>query len=338
MSADEETQETFSDEIPDDISLFPDTEGVPEPEAADEPEKPPAAAPAVEPEAAAAAPDDSDAEPEKPAEKPTEPPAKPSHPEHQRMMEELTKRDRALGERERALKEADRNARLAQEYEEHKRLMAEDPLRAIERAGGNAAKALEEKLGLGEKVPPEEQALAKIAELEARLEKRDAAEREAQQTARQEAATTQILNRYTDLVSAQQETYPHMAGFKDTAPGVMFHHAQSHALSSGNWIPDDVAARAAEEQLQREVEHVLDIASKMPQYQDRFTTTPTNGESREASNSVKTRQPPQGKTLSAKDTTTPPPAVKESDLVDASDEDVINAGLAAFHQTLKAKS
>ena len=329
----------WSEEIPDDIQLFPEESQ--KDEADPEPKEPVAAKPAAaKPPAKKAAPAPAPAPDveEKPpvAEAPEPPPATPKS--LQQMMTDIEERDRQVGERERAYRDADQWRKKA---EEHDRLMEEirsDPVKALQRAGGDVTRMFEEKLGLTEPQSVEEKLHARLEALEKeRAEERQRSQTQAQ-VDRMAAAQRGIQARHEQFIEhhaaipLENNPLAHVAAFKTHGKGTMWAKAEAYATRTGRWLPDEEAARQAEEQLASEVEMVLDIASKMPQYQGRFV-----GEGQTAAPAESRRTPP-GKTTSNRDTTTPPPAKRQDDsLIGASDDEVLAAGLAAYAETARKK-
>jgi hypothetical protein len=223
---------TFTDDIPDDIELFPSEEP-----AADGDEKPPEE-PAAKPPAAETAPADKETPPaEKAPEKPEEPPKVAPPPEILKMQQDALERDRKLGERERNLRDAERWRRQAEEYERWQESFRKDPIKAVEQMGGDAMDLVSQKLGLSEPQKPEEAMQQRLDKLERTLADRDKAREEATKQARMEEAQTNILNRYEEFAKGADETHPHLNQFK-MASGVMYNKAQEYARMTGRWLPD----------------------------------------------------------------------------------------------------
>ena len=336
MAGEEEQEEqlSFNDEIPDDVNLFPgaqeETEQEVTPEAEAREEKPPAkTAPvdAVEVETKEEKPDKS-----------TKTPQEETPPSLKKMMADIQERDRALTEREQGLREADRWKRQAAEYERFMEDMRGNPVHALQKHGVDIQKVLGEQLGLTEP-PPKEQVLeTRLEKLERVLKEKEAQEAQGAERARIEAAHANVMKRYETMVSDETDTHPHLKAFADLAPDSMYTQAQSYAQMTGKWLPDDEAARRAEEVFSKQVLRVLEVASKMPQYESWFGQTPTNGASQDASLATTSRPPSGKKTLSQRDTSTPPPAVQPDDMIDRSDDEILAAGLAAYQSTVGGKS
>jgi hypothetical protein len=330
-----EDEVKFSDAIPDDVDLFPEPGGEPAPPVEDKP-APVVEEPPVEPDKPKPAPAKPAVEPDKP---PADKPPEKKDPEPpaslKKMMDGIQERDRGLTEREQKVREAEKWQRQAREFERFQSDIRDNPVNALQRLGVDIQGMLGEQLGLKEPPKKEELLEKRLADLEAQLTAKRKTEEEQEQQSRREAAQRNIIKGYNDLVAAEGEAHPHLKAFSDLAPDLMFEEAQTYAAQTSRWLPKDEAARRAEAKFAGQVERVLEVASKMPQYENWFGK-PTNGDSR-VETQAQTSRPPQGKTLSQRDTSTPPPAVQPEDLIGASDNKILDAGLAAFQSVVSAK-
>jgi hypothetical protein len=339
---DDVTPELDADGIPEDIDLFPEEGGEPAPPPAKEPpaKEPPEKEPPEKEE-----PEKEEPEKEEPAKEPKD--DEPKVPKSlEQMQERIMARDREVTQREHAVREAERWRRQAEEYEQFLHRAQQDPVSAFQAKGIDVQRLLGEKLGLEEPKSENETLKEQLAALQQRLDQREQNEQSQVAIQRRAAAQQRIMSRYEERAGQQpandeewaaleHEETPHLRAFTAESPAMLFDAAQTYAATTGQWLPDDEAARRAESTLQSQVKRVLEVARRMPQYREYFNS-PTSGDSRTAK-PAKASTPPQGsrKTLSQRDTVTPPPAGKPDDLVNASDEEVLAAGLAAFQGALQ---
>jgi len=326
----------WSEEIPDDIQLFPEEKAADDEVKAEAP--PAEEKPAAKPKPKAAAPVVEAAPPAAKEPPPAEEKKDEVPPSLQQMQRSIEERDRQVGERERAYRDADKWKKKAEEYDRFMEQMHSDPLAALQRAGANIPRMFEEKLGLAEPQTTEEKLHARLEAIEKeRAEERAQSQTQAESD-RFAAARDGVRRRQGQYLDSHSEIpmednpLAHLMAFKTQGAGTTWGKAEQYAQRTGRWLPDEEAARQAEESLRDEVEMVLDIASKMPQYRGRFV-----GEGQVAGKAESRRTPP-GKTMSNNDTTTPPPAERKNvSLIGASDDEVLAAGLAAYARQVGAK-
>jgi len=255
----------------------------------------------------------------------------PLPPDLQRIVDNANRREIELREKEKELGDV---AKLKDVL----RRVKEGDQGALQALGVNVEDIVAKKLGLVDEEPE----IPKWAKsLQDRLDGFERQRQEESQRALQHQTQTRLQEAERNMITSYQEfaeksadAFPHLHAFREQAgPSTMYDHASRFARKTGQWLGEEQAAQAAEAQLEADMKAVLDRARSMPQYSGLFVPQTSNGESQEATQAKASNQPRDGgKTLRNKQQAESPKRVDPKDLTDATDAEIIAAGLAAWNE------
>lgn len=239
-----------------------------------------------------------------------------------RAMDDVQRRDIELRQREQAVKQ---HYAAARELEELREAIKNDPLEAIQRAGGDPTTAMEALIGPDEthqqiaESPVVKKLVDKINSLEQNLTARD----QAHQREVQQQHQARLYNEYSQAAAAaSMDEHPLLNVFSDShAPTTMFERAAAHAQQY-NAVPTvQQLARETEQLLDQQAMDLIARLRTVPKYAKHFA--PADGDGQKEPASTRTAPPPTGKTLRNRDTAEPPPAAREIDWSEATDSEVL---------------
>jgi hypothetical protein len=303
-----------SEEEVDLFNVDPEPPPVEIPEATPETQEPPTEQTPEQPETPEAAPEPATAVPD----------------ELRSAMERIEQAEMRLRERETQFKQ---NAIAAQELADFKKALKDDPISAIQNAGGDPSALMESIVG----PDPEQQQLAEnpmVKRLLERVEAMEQANKKGTETRQQEIQQYYQDKTYGDLArfakEADQEQFPLLSVFsEDLAPDTMFDKTAQYVQQHGKMPPVEQIARETQKDLDEQAVSLIKRLSANPRYA-KVIAEAIQGDGQPEPATTSTAPQPNGTTLRQQHSATPPPA-RVKDWSKVSDREIVKA--VASHAT-----